>query len=116
MEEIETLQAQAEAGEVDAQYEMGWRHALGMEAPMDDEVALRWLKTAADNGHMLAQNNLGARYYTGDGVDQDLKLAYRYFFLAASQGDRKAGKNLDTIAKQLPEADLAECRAGADTD
>ena len=113
MEEIETLQAQAEAGEVDAQYEMGWRHALGMEAPMDDEVALRWLKTAADNGHMLAQNNLGARYYMGDGVDRDLKQAYRYFFLAASQGDRKAGKNLDVIAKKLSDKELNECRAFA---
>ena len=80
---------------------------------MDDEGALRWLKTAADNGHMLAQNNLGARYYTGDGVDQDLKLAYRYFFLAASQGDRKAGKNLDVIAKKLSDKELNECRAFA---
>ena len=82
-----------------------------MEAPLDDDIALRWLKVAADNGHMLAQNNLGARYYTGDGVEHDLKAAYRWFYLAANQGDRKAGKNLDVIAKKLSEADLAECRA-----
>ena len=108
--DLKALAAEAEAGDADAQYEMGWRHALGMEAPLDDEVGLRWLKQAADNGHMLAQNNLGARYYTGDGLEQDLKAAYRYFYLAANQGDRKAGKNLDVIAKKLPEADLAECR------
>lgn len=107
---LEALAAEAEGGDVDAQYEMGWRHALGMEAPLDDEIGLQWLKQAADNGHMLAQNNLGARYYTGDGLEQDLKAAYRYFYLAANQGDRKAGKNLDVIAKKLPEDDLAECR------
>ena len=111
MEDLETLQIQAGNGDSEAQYELGWRHALGMEAPLDDDIALRWLNEAADSGHMLAQNNLGARYYTGDGVDQDLKAAYHWFYLAASQGDRKAGKNLDVIAKKLPEADLAECRA-----
>ena len=108
--DLKALAAEAEVGDADAQYEMGWRHALGMEAPLDDDVGLHWVKLAADNGHMLAQNNLGARYYTGDGLEQDLKAAYRYFYLAASQGDRKAGKNLDVIAKKLPEADLAECR------
>ena len=107
---LEALAAEAEAGDADAQYEMSWRHALGMEAPLDDEVGLRWLKQAADNGHKLAQNNLGARYYTGDGLEQDLRAAYRYFYLAANQGDRKAGKNLDVIAKKLPEDALAECR------
>ena len=111
MEDLDTLKGQAEDGDAEAQYELGWRHALGMEAPPDDDIALHWLKEAADNGHMLAQNNLGARHYSGDGVEQDLKMAYRYFFLAANQGDRKAGKNLDVIAKKLPEADLAECRA-----
>ena len=108
--DLEALAGQAEAGDADAQYEMGWRHALGMEAPPDDDIALHWLKEAADNGHMLAQNNLGARYYTGDGLEPDLKAAYRYFYLAANQGDRKAGKNLDVIAKNLSEDDLADCR------
>ena len=111
MENLDTLIIQADDGDTEAQYELGWRHALGMEAPLDDDIALRWLKVAADNGHMLAQNNLGARYYTGDGVEHDLKAAYRWFYLPANKGDRKAGKNLDVIAKKLSEADLAECRA-----
>ena len=111
---LETLEAKAEAGEVEAQYEMGWRHALGMEMDMDDEIAIPWLEKAAAAGHMLAQNNMGARYYTGDGVDRDLMQAYRLFFLAANQGDRKAGKNLDAVAKQLSEADLGALRAEMD--
>lgn len=103
---LDVLEAKAEAGNVEAQYEMGWRHALGMEVDLDDDVAVEWLEKAAAVGHMLAQNNMGARYYTGDGVEQDLKKAYRLFFEAANQGDRKAGKNLDAVARQLSETDL----------
>lgn len=90
---------------------MGWRHALGMEVDLDDDIAVEWLEKAANGGHMLAQNNMGARYYTGDGVDQDHKLAYRFFFQAADQGDRKASKNLDAVARQLSEDDLKSLRA-----
>ena len=90
---------------------MGWRHALGMEVDLDDDIAVEWLEQAAAAGHMLAQNNMGARYYTGDGVEQDHKQAYRFFFQAANQGDRKAGKNLDAVARQLTEADLESLRA-----
>jgi len=113
--DLDALKTKAEDGDLESQYEMGWRHALGMGAELDDDVAVEWLKVAADAGHMLAQNNMGARYYSGDGVEQDLKAAYRHFYLAANQGDRKAGKNLDVIAKKLSEADLAECRSKVDT-
>ena len=108
---LKALTAKAENGDVEAQYEMGWRHALGMEVDLDDDIAVEWLEKAADGGHMLAQNNMGARYYTGDGVDQDHKLAYRFFFQAADQGDRKASKNLDAVARQLSEDDLKSLRA-----
>ena len=111
---LDVLETKAKAGDVEAQYEMGWRHALGMEVDLDDDVAIEWLEKAAATGHMLAQNNMGARYYTGDGVVQDYKQAYRYFFQAANQGDRKAGKNLDAVAKQLSEDDLGILRAEMD--
>ncbi len=109
--DLAATEAKAEAGDVEAQYEMGWRHALGMEVDLDDDIAVEWLEKAAAAGHMLAQNNMGARYYTGDGVEQDSKQAYRLFFQAANQGDRKAGKNLDAVARQLSEADLESLRA-----
>ena len=108
---LDALAAKAEAGDVEAQYELGWRHALGMEVELDDDVAVEWLQQAAAAGHMLAQNNLGARHFSGDGVEQDLLQAYRFFFQAANQGDRKAGKNLDAVARQLSEADLDSLRA-----
>ena len=111
---LATLEAKAEEGDLEAQYEMGWRHAIGMDVELDDDTAVEWLQRAAAAGHSLAQNNMGARYYSGDGVDQDLKQAYRCFFWAANQGDRKAGKNLDSITRQLTEGDLEALRAEMD--
>ena len=111
---LATLEARAEEGDLEAQYEMGWRHAIGMDVELDDDAAVEWLQRAAAAGHSLAQNNMGARYYSGDGVDQDLKQAYRCLFKAANQGDRKAGKNLDSITRQLTEEDLEALRAEMD--
>ena len=56
---LEELEAKAETGDVEAQYEMGWRHALGMEVDLDDDIAVDWLEKAAAAGHMLAKNNMG---------------------------------------------------------
>lgn len=104
------LLAKAEAGDVEAQYELGWRHALGNGFELDDEVAVQWLRRAAGNGHVLAQNNLGARHVAGDGVPRDLVQAWRWFHLAAEQGDRKAGKNRDSIASEMTPEQIAEAR------
>ena len=109
--DLAALEAKAKEGDIEAQYEMSTRHAIGMDVELDDDVAVEWLEKAAAAGHSLAQNNLGARYYTGDGVDQNFKQAYRYFYKAANQGDRKAGKNLDSITRQLTEEDLEALRA-----
>ena len=100
-EQIAALRSKAEGEDADAQYEMGWRHAIGMGLPFDDGEAIRWLCMAADQGHQLAQNNLGARYATGDGVAKDLVEAYVWFSRAADQGDRKAGKNRDSVEKEM---------------
>tara|TARA_A100001037_G_scaffold298208_1_gene321526 strand:+ start:601 stop:957 length:357 start_codon:yes stop_codon:yes gene_type:complete len=110
-EQIQTLRSKAEAEDAEAQYEMGWRHAIGMGLEADDVEALRWLRLAADQGHQLAQNNLGARYAKGDGVDQDLIEAYVWFCRAAAQGDRKAGKNRDSIGGDMTAEQLAEARS-----
>ena len=109
-ETLENLEAKAQQGDLDAQYELGWRHAIGMGAELDDELALAWLKKAAEGGHALAQNNLGARYYSGDGVETDILTAYLWFYRAAAQNDRKAAKNRDSVFRQLSEDQKAKAR------
>ncbi len=109
----EALLAKAGSGDIEAQYELGWRHALGSALPLDDEEAVRWLITAADNGHKLAQNNLGARYVSGEGVPRDLVQAWRCFYLAEQQGDRKAGKNRWAIQQEMSAGQIARAREAA---
>ena len=109
-EQLSAIQNKAKEGDTEAQYELGWRHALGMGAELDDEVALQWLARAAAGQHPLAQNNLGARYYSGDGVKRDILEAYLWFYRAAAQHDRKAAKNRDAVFKQLNEAQKQRAR------
>ena len=109
-ETLENLQAKAQQGDLDAQYELGWRHAIGMGAELDDALALDWLKKAAEGGHALAQNNLGARYYSGDGLEVDILAAYLWFYRAAAQHDRRAAKNRDSVFRQLSEEQKAKAR------
>ena len=112
---LASLFTKAEAGDSEAQYELGWRHALGNGFDLDDEMAVRWLRRAAGNGHPLAQNNLGARYVSGDGVPRDLVEAWRWFHLAAEKGDRKAGKNRDSISSEMTPEQIAEARKRAES-
>lgn len=105
------LRIRAENGDSEAQYEMGWRQAIGIGLAPNDSEALRWLRLAAGQGHRLAQNNLGARYATGDGVERDAAEAYFWFCQAAERGDRKAVKNRDSMAKEMSEEELAVAKA-----
>lgn len=110
-QQAEALRIRAKNGDSEAQYEMGWRRAIGMGLAPNDSEALRWLRSAAEQGHRLAQNNLGARYATGDGVERDAVEAYFWFSQAAEQGDRKAAKNRDSVAKEMSEEQLTAAKA-----
>ncbi|MDA7618233.1 sel1 repeat family protein [Verrucomicrobia bacterium] len=110
-EQIEAIRSKAEEGDRDAQYELGWRQAIGMGMELDDAAALVWLIKSAEQGHPLAQNNLGARYYSGDGVEQDSMKAYLWFYRAAAQNDRKAAKNRDAVFRQLKSEQKTEARS-----
>lgn len=48
-QELARLRADAQAGDAEAQLELGRIHALGYLAPRDYAVALKWLETAAGN-------------------------------------------------------------------
>ena len=109
-QQAEALRIRAENSDPEAQYEMGWRRAIGMGLAPNDSEALQWLRSAAEQGHRLAQNNLGARYATGDGVERDAAEAYFWFSQAAEQGDRKAAKNRDSVAKEMSEEQLTAAK------
>ena len=84
----------AEAGDANAQYNLGVMYGRGDGVPQDYAEAVKWYRLAADQGHASAQSNLGVMYGNGDGVPQDYAEAIRWYRLAADQGDADAQYNL----------------------
>ena len=91
---LETLHRTAEAGNAEAQYELGRAYEMGEGVSEDDAEAVRWYRMAAEQGEALAQFNLGLMYANGRGVLKDEAEAVRWFRLAAEQGLALAQFNL----------------------
>ncbi|GEM_PF-955666 len=79
---VEELQARAERGDAEAQYELGEACAGGSDIPQNYRLAVQWYKKAAEQGHAEAQGDLGWAYYNGNGVEQDYTEAYTWANLA----------------------------------
>lgn len=80
------LTERAEAGDAEAQFELGWKYYEGTGAQKDDDQAALWLRRAADRGHLAAQVRLGNLYEWGHGVPEDPQLAAAWYQKAADGG------------------------------
>ena len=58
-QELADLRALAEAGDTEAQHNLGLRYSTGEGVPQDDAEAITWYRLAAEQGSASAQNNLG---------------------------------------------------------
>ena len=58
-EAVRWYRLSAEQGNADAQYNLGFRYAIGLGFPQDEAEAVRWFRLAAEQGNADAQNNLG---------------------------------------------------------
>ena len=91
---IDSLRQRADAGDAEAQYNLGVCYNYGALVVQDYKVAVSWYRLAAGQGYASAQNSLGNRYYNGEGVSQDYAEAVKWYRLAANQGDAFAQNNL----------------------
>jgi TPR repeat protein len=57
-----TLEERAEAGDAEAQYNLGWMYSNGDGVPQDHKEAVKWYRLAAGQGHAEALVNLGNMY------------------------------------------------------
>ena len=80
-ESIEELRARAEAGDAQAQFNLGLRY----DNAQDYAEALRWYRLGAEQGQFAAMRNLGLMYAEGRGVPQDDVQAHMWINLAASR-------------------------------
>ncbi len=85
--DMNQLKASAEAGDAEAQFNLGVLYEKGIGVPQDWEEAAEWYRKAAEQDHADAQNKLSECYYNGTGVPQDEKQAIYWYHRAAKLGD-----------------------------
>lgn len=86
MKLLVALYLKAEAGDAEAQFNLGVIYDSGDGVPQDYQEAAKWFSMAAEQGLAVAQHNLALMYARGEGVPLDYVLAYKWCNLAASQG------------------------------
>jgi len=94
---LREFQANAEAGDRRAQYNLGVMLLKGNGVQKDINAALKWHRRSAKQGYAAAQHGLGVMYYRGDGVAQDQGEAADWFRKAAEQGFAQAELNLGVM-------------------
>ena len=75
----------AEAGNAEAQNNVGYMYEEGLGVPQNYLLAMNWYRQAADSGLAEAQHNMGMLYHHGYGVAENLIEAFRWFKMAADQ-------------------------------
>jgi TPR repeat protein len=114
------LKELAEAGNPEAQYELGYFYHWGRVGSADFAKARQWYERAAKQGNVDAMLGLAVIHGHGQGVPQDKAASYRWLVLASSQhlepeDAARVADARDYLAKHLTaqqiEAALAEARS-----
>ena len=84
--QIERATAFANQGNIDAQFNLGWRYGKGQGVNQDYKESLKWYQKAAEQGDKLAQFNLALRFSKGEGTEQDDSKSTIWLRKAAEQG------------------------------
>ena len=112
--EIDELRVRAEAGDAEAQFNLGTSYDDGRGVPQDAAEAVRWFRLAADQGDAVAQNLLGTMYRNGEDVPQDDVLAHMWYSLSASRATRglreRAVQGRDRVAGLMNPTEIAEAQ------
>ena len=88
------IKKEAEAGQANAQYNLGVMYARGDGVPNDFVEAAKWFLMAAEQEYRPAQYTLGIMYKRGEGVPQDLNKAVGFITMAALHGHADAQYSL----------------------
>ena len=91
------LRELAEAGNAEAQNELGHRYEMGRGVAQDFGAAVALYRQAADRGNARGQGNLGAMYVNGTGVERDDEAALAWLRRAPGQGDARGQNGLGVM-------------------
>lgn len=82
----------ANAGDADAQFNMGQAYKLGRGVPTDVPIAMEWFRKAAEQGHLRAEDNYGILLFQQGAQEQ----AVPYLRKSAERGEPRAQYILGT--------------------
>ena len=91
---LATIRTAGHAGDLSAQFTLGWIYEHGADVPQDYREAIDWYRRAASHGEPEAINTVGLLYYYGKGVPKDPREATIWFHQAAELGHPEAQWNL----------------------
>lgn len=107
----------AEAGDAEAQYQLGLAYAANTGSGKHRGYAIYWLCSAAVQGHASAQYELGQLYADSltarEGELANRSSAYFWFTAAASQGKLEALDARAMLAKDMQPATILEAKQRA---
>lgn len=92
-----TQRRAAEAGNLDAQFELSLYFGQGLGVAKDETKAREWLQRAADGGHPRALYNVGVAYASGSGGEKNLEKAATSYQHAAELGHGRAAATLGVM-------------------
>ena len=81
----------AEAGNDEAQYNIGWMYHNGYGLRVNDNLALEWWRRASEQGNADASFSIGMLYNLGEAqVSKNLEKAVDYYLVAAAAHHEEA--------------------------
>ena len=102
------LQKAADAGSLDAMYDLGDCYWDGEGVDKNIPLSIKWITMAADAGYTKAQAALGGNYYVGiEGIGQNYALAEKYLLMAANKDNVEAQSALAILYLDTEEYDKA---------
>ncbi len=106
--EVKALIVKAEAGDAEAQCNLGVCYANGKGVRKDGEEAVKWYRKAADQGLALRQYHLGLCYANGEGVPEDWVEGYAWLSLAGFNGITHEGLPQTKLSRKMTPEQIAE--------
>ena len=91
---LQSWRPQAEQGNAEAQFRLGWMYYYGEGVTEDRGEAMDWWRRAAEQGYAVAQFRLGRSYADGDGAKEDKAAAAKWWRLSADAGNVEAQHDL----------------------
>lgn len=98
-EDITALIEKAEAGDADAQVELGNKYYKGLDVEKNHDLSVEWCRKSADQGNPRGQNAMGVMYQYGYGLEKSFSEALNWYRKAAEQLYDKALYHLGIMYK-----------------